>query len=1408
MAKSCVYKPTIKKGNQEVESRLFNDLLSLTGNRESSKYLWGLSQIKDFTDTLQGIEYDENGEVTIESYDKALNIKDLIGSKTTLLTEKRNIGAINNKNESIKHDSAESIIDKVIQFNKDNLKLVASINRSGTKFTIDVNPKNLNNMEVPNDLMFSNSLNNQLRGLMRNIGFDVEVRDDLTYGGIFDPLSGKETADGLRTIIQIAKGEQGEEAFPEEFSHFMIEGLINEPLVQRILNSLNSEDVLKEVLGDNFDEYNTLYRGDLNMLRKEAAGKLLQNQITKLDKVPVSQSLFSRLWNMIKNIFGKLNSSTIDKAISDANNNIEKLATSIMNGSIIPLFDKSLLQDAKPLYNISKDINKLQELAEKSLKLYSKRLNIIRLRSKNGKYSDEDLESIKKLQKLNEEKKYVQSSLAFLTDSLSEIETLQKDINRLSEEDPRADTELTKISNISMTLRRIKEFADAYTPIIKDMTNMLNLKNMGEIEISDEDAITIENLALRINKILNGINNTYEDLRFNTVFNFFLPYWGEDKIIELGKNKGDLITLEMVLKTALKDIGGADRWIMALGESNDMLLQLIDKVIKSSQNKRDNILEEILFGLRSIHTSLTKAGYNTDFMYEKDEKGKPTGRLLSDIDFVKFNKERTEYINKLKDEGLESYIIQTKVEAWERKRTESVIVDASTGRIELLPSKSMYGVDRISKLSPEQKEYYDKMMEVKARLDSFVPARYTNTFNAVQIRNDIAEGISNNITNPKKSAKLIMENFKDRFIVRSDNDEFGNIALDLESFNDWATTHKIDISTEELRKAADKKYRRYLNDSRKQVMLDFANRKVENLPVYYTTPLEDMSRLSTDFTSSILAYASMAVNYHEMNKIVDVMELARDLARDRDVQQSSGGKQLMESFKVAHKVFTEAYTKKGDATNIVGRIDDHYASVIYGQRKKDHGSIKVFGENVSIAQTADALKSYTGEIGLALNLFSAINNVLMGKMQMFIESIGGEYYNLKDSAIGKKNYYALLPQYLAELNSLKKNGKLGLLIDKFDALEEFYKDLKSKEFYKSPISRILGDANLMFLNTSGEHYLHCRNMLAMLNANKVQNSSGNMVTLYDSYTTVEQKDKKGNSLGSVLLLKDGTKTENEKLLFTKSMYKELDDLQNISEERSLTNSETERLSELLDIKSFTNDYTNNLKMKIGKISQSLNGAFNDDDKGALHRHALGRLVAQFKQWMPAHYMRRFGKSRYDTRLDQFREGYYLTIGKFVWNVIKDIRRANFHLATNYSQLTKHEQANIKRALAELTMFGILSGLVTLMGPEKDRKGVWGGRMAIYQAKRLKLEMSATIPIHPEFLKNLMTIVQSPSASIKSFNNIAGLFQFNAMFNEIESGRYKGWNEYARNALNTIPYVGQIRKIGDITNEDYMFNIYN
>jgi hypothetical protein len=61
-------------------------------------------------------------------------------------------------------------------------------------------------------------------------------------------------------------------------------------------------------------------------------------------------------------------------------------------------------------------------------------------------------------------------------------------------------------------------------------------------------------------------------------------------------------------------------------------------------------------------------------------------------------------------------------------------------------------------------------------------------------------------------------------------------------------------------------------------------------------------------------------------------------------------------------------------------------------------------------------------------------------------------------------------------------------------------------------------------------------------------------------------------------------------------------------------------------------FLDNLKRKISYCNRSMNGAFGDFEKGMIHRYAVGRLIMNFRQWMPAHYSRRFRGRHWDADL--------------------------------------------------------------------------------------------------------------------------------------------------------------------------------
>ena len=102
-------------------------------------------------------------------------------------------------------------------------------------------------------------------------------------------------------------------------------------------------------------------------------------------------------------------------------------------------------------------------------------------------------------------------------------------------------------------------------------------------------------------------------------------------------------------------------------------------------------------------------------------------------------------------------------------------------------------------------------------MDSLLPERQARTYNAIQIRNDMFEGLIDNIGDPLKVSKIIAGTLKDKFLVRSDDDNYGRSVIDPLEFDDWVVDNDISINTPAEIKEAEKQFRKYIRDNRKFV---------------------------------------------------------------------------------------------------------------------------------------------------------------------------------------------------------------------------------------------------------------------------------------------------------------------------------------------------------------------------------------------------------------------------------------------------------------------------------------------------------------------------------------------------------------------------------------------------------------
>lgn len=1310
MARNCAIIPQVRNNKgQVVDSKLFKSLLAYTGNnRSEATRLYLITKSSEFIKNWNPrLTLDENNEPTLRSLLQKTNISNVIPESKVLERLNREIGYYKRGMDRpalwIDNDeNYQKLVRKAIQFNqtsdfRDNYvaRVIKIADNESPRIFIGVRVYKRNKVySVEADKMAYNAaLNDRLRDILSANGVTIGALTDLEkrmgINGVTDFDVAKTAAGGLIEMIRLAEGIEGEKALPEEFAHFAIEAMGESPLINRLINNLNSNNLVGEILGDEYETYNTLYKGDTAKLAKEAAGKLLAKHLLKSE--PIGQksykNLLERIISAIKSFFKTMNATQIQKAIYEADKDFGRLARDILNGRMDEEINIENINSSGLFYQTKERIQRDKKLLQGIIENELKRLKIYEKRNPNSQFSVNQRLMIDRLEVELADNNEIEGIYSFLDNALEE---LQKVSNRL---EVLRNTPATNANERASVLRDVRNYLYSYKNITEDIRKVL----IDEERYSDNRYGQRVRVALDNTSILIGdLFIKYKDVSMPLFVDFIKPFVGENIIIPFGKFKGKIIKAEDLVEMADEDISIFDRWFDSMADSSDYMLKVMDQSVKKGKEQARLRTINVMKQLQAATMKLEKAGIkDTDWMFERDNKGNLSGNYISEVDQTLF-KEKVREMFKSLNEKYGKNPIGEDAEKYKKERQAWFDVNMEVVNGKKVPKMSIYGNKQYQRLNAAQKEYYDTVMNIKSQLDSYLPEKYTTLNNAVKIRKDLLERVKSS-NDVKSGVKQIWESIKDEFIRRTDDIDFGDRAI----------------------------------------VKDFEDNRVQSLPIYFTRLKEGESAndLSTDIVSTLTAYAAMANDYDEMNKVIDVLELGRDLLRERQITQTQGGEPLVEKFKAVGRKIESKLTEKGEATRFVQRLDDFFEMQVYGRYMADEGT---FGEtNIDKGKVANFINRVTSMNNLALNVLSGISNIVTGKVMMRIESFAGEFFNEKNTITADRIYGQFLPAYLAEIGNRVKTSKLALWDELFNVMQEYEQDVREVNFdRKTWFSRMFGTSTLFFMNNAGEHWMQNRTSLALADAYKMKAPDGKIVSLWDAMEVVPI-DKNNKKSGAKLQLKQG---------YTKA-----------------------------DGSAFTQDDIIKFSRKSAALNQRMHGIYNKADRSAVQRLAIGRMAMMFRKWIKPSLNRRFKSATYNYDLDAWIEGYYRTSGRFLLQLARDLRETQFNLAARWNELTPTEKANIRRALTETGHFLAVIAIIGLIEWSDDKDRPWLVRMTEYQARRLYTELGAMIPGKPMIAEGLK-IIKSPAAGVKTIENVLNLTKLLNPWNyadEIQSGRYEG-----------------------------------
>lgn len=895
---------------------------------------------------------------------------------------------------------------------------------------------------------------------------------------------------------------------------------------------------------------------------------------------------------------------------------------------------------------------------------------------------------------------------------LIEFAKIQRRLTALEKEEGLSTSQKAKILVNSVN------YVNSYSSTLRDIKEDVLLKAGTEMAYPKEIMGLLSNASLLLDEI--SVQQTY--IRNDLWFGYISNEIPEDAlVVKNGKDKGKVRTVEEIYTEIDRDLGFGHRWLTAMSESPIEALRFIDSIVKKTKdNARLQDIKDYKY-LQGLGRQLEKSGV-TDFnwLYKRFADGTLTGYYIADIDYGRYERDKQNFQKELIKEFGEDAVLNNSdpniKDAWSKWSEEHETWNGTR----LVPNNSIYGDNEYENLSIPQQKFYDEFIKFKAKKDSYLPTGSAELYKAIQIQNDLAQIVKGAGSISSLGTSLV-DYIGSNYSIRADDTDFGD----------------------------------------QEIITDFNGKRAQFLPIHFTRNLKNMSRLSTDAISTMMAYAAMANNYMEMDKVIGVLELGREVLNDARIGEMDRGKKVVERFKVRGKTIENKYSINTKQSNMIARLNTYFEMQIYGIQRKGTKSVNInLGKkefHINVDKIADRLNAAQGFLALGLNPVTAIANVLVGKVQIRIEAFANEHFGLNNLAKGDMLYAQHFPAFIAQIGDRVKTNKMALFGEKYDVQIDSDKIPNDIKWHKKTwISRLLSRNSIMFMQHAGEHYLYYRTTLAMADKVKFLSPQGKMVSLFDALEVV-YIDPSNKEMGANLRLKEG--------------YKKADGTEWTEQD----------------------DY--DFKTSSQRVNKLLQGQYSAQEKAAFQQTTLGTMAFMFRKWIPTSMMRRFGKNAYDADLKSWREGYYRTTGRFLGTMLSDLKHLRRAVLSEWGNMSNHEKANIRRALTELTNFAmIVLGTMLLSGTDDDDS--WVQRMTYYQLLRLKTEMGALIP-SPLMLQEGWRLMESPVAAANLIQQlitaVSSTLSPSDYIDLVERGRYKGYPEVYRNWMKVIPIHNSIYK---------------
>ena len=560
------------------------------------------------------------------------------------------------------------------------------------------------------------------------------------------------------------------------------------------------------------------------------------------------------------------------------------------------------------------------------------------------------------------------------------------------------------------------------------------------------------------------------------------------------------------------------------------------------------------------------------------------------------------------------------------------------------------------------------------------------------------------------------------------------------------------------------------------------------VPVFFRGNL-DVSQQSFDLGTLAVMNAHMAENYKQKSLTVPTLELIKEVTKNKEVLKTEG---LTKKYLINKLNKTELLKLQDKESNEYKVLKSILEDRLYGESTIDMKmSANFMGMKIDGNKVVSAVGSWTSQTMLAMNYFAGGVNIFQGKVQNFIEGVGGNVFNREELRGAEKEFWADSQSWVKDIGKPLKTSKTNLLMELYNVSGDF--GALSTKFAQDNRFKALMTKDMLYSTSHvGEYYIQSTLMYSVMKSIKAMNKNKEWI---NAEGKVVKTEAEAATLDQMYTAKDGHIEPHPSLGF---IYRKGQGASKFSEVR-----------------------VSNL---IKKLSADLHGQYDPQMQSILQRYAVGKLVYQLRKWLLRGMKRRWRgintsrKSIDELRdidrywsedLQQFEEGYYTTAVRFISDLTKAGKEFKLSLlSTNWQQLTDAEKANIRKITSELALYGISfisASLLMALGddePDEDTKN------SIFSAAYLVKRTASEIGFYwnpAEFL----TIMRSPAASISMIEkSIHFLGQLSDPTELYKTGRRKGEYKLVKDVEDLVPIIRQLNRHENIRESlSYIYNTH-